>query len=172
MRINNRKAFTLVEVMIVVAIIGLLVALGVPSLLRARLSANEAMAQGSIRTIITALENYRADQNPPSYPTELDALKEGDPAYLDPFPAGGRKHGYQFYYYPSDPYTYAVAGIEKTIYPSYSISSVPLSPGFTGNARLFTNATGVIYADETAPYTDPPEEYSADVPDGFLATAG
>ncbi|MBN1493472.1 MAG: type II secretion system protein [Candidatus Omnitrophica bacterium] len=168
---NNSKGFTLVEIMIVVAIIGLLVALGIPSLLRARLSANETNAQGSLRTIITALENYRADQNPPTYPTELDDLKEGDPAYLDPFPEGGRKHGYEFYYYASDPINYTIGGEETTIYPAYSISSIPLSDGFSGNARFFTNSSGVIYADKTIPYTDPPDEYSAEVPEEFIPTA-
>ena len=172
MRTNNIKGFTLVEIMIVVAIVGLLVALAIPSLMRARLSANETMAQASVRAIITALENYRADQNPPSYPTALVTLKLGNPAYLDPFPAGGRKHGYQYDYYASAPYVYTVAGVERTIYPGYSISAMPLSVGFTGNANFFTNASGVIYSDDTAPYADPPAAYSLAVPAGYIPTSG
>ena len=58
----NRKGFTLVEIMIVVAIIGLLAAIAIPNLLRARLNANESAAKGSLRTISTAMESYRAAQ--------------------------------------------------------------------------------------------------------------
>jgi prepilin-type N-terminal cleavage/methylation domain-containing protein len=101
--------FTLVEIMIVVAIIGLLAAIAIPNLLRARVNSNDSAVQGDLRAFSTAAESYRAAQSPPTYDVvagfaTMLAPAGGGPAYLAPAAWGAvqlaNKHGHALVYTP------------------------------------------------------------------------
>ena len=70
-----RRGFTLVEIMIVVAIIALLAAIAIPNLLGARRTANEASAKANVRTLATELETFSAGTGDGAYPANTAALE-------------------------------------------------------------------------------------------------
>ena len=83
------KAFTLIELLIVVAIIAILAAIALPNMLEAQMRAKVSRAHADMRTIATALELYRTDTNryPPHYDTPQDFNVLSTPvAYLTAIP--------------------------------------------------------------------------------------
>ncbi len=134
---NSRQAFTLVEILIVVAIMGLLVATAVPSFIRVRINANEDVIRSNLRTFSTSNESYRALQNPPVYSPDIPTLineRYLDQTWLNP----GNKHGYSFVY------------MRDGTGALYSLEADVLTPNVTGTNYYCVDQTGIIVSGPAA----------------------
>ena len=122
--------FTLIEIMIVVAIVGLLAAIAVPAMLRSRHNTNEAVAINSMRMIIGGCENFRSAQTTPVYPATLAELSAVTPPYIDAVLSTGTKQGYLFSY--------------QTDASGYFAIALPQIPGTSGTRYFYVDETGII----------------------------
>jgi type IV pilus assembly protein PilA len=145
---KHETGFSLIELLVVVAIILIIAAIAIPNLLRAKVAANEASAVGSLRTINTSAVAYNITYG--GYPGTL--LRLGGPAsgaatfssaeLIDSVLASGIKSGYTF------AYTTGATDANGDIL-QYSVTATPVDVGLTGQRRFFTDQSGVIRANTT-----------------------
>jgi prepilin-type N-terminal cleavage/methylation domain-containing protein len=124
---KNTHGFTLIELMIVVAIIAIIAAIAIPNLLRSRMQSNESAAIGNLRTIVGAEVAYHAANY--QYATDFNTLTSATPPYLD----GNwsvAKSGYNY-----------VLGGDAS---NFTANANAVQYGVTGSRGFYTDASGVI----------------------------
>ncbi len=147
---KKQKGFSLIELLIVVAIILIIAAIAIPNLMRSRMAANESSAVGSVRTINTAMVTYSASFPDTGYAATLANLGGPTAACAPPAVATvaaaclidnllsvvQQKSGYGF----------AAVGASTTgvVNNTYTVTAIPLTPGATGNRGFFSDQSGVI----------------------------
>jgi type IV pilus assembly protein PilA len=104
MQNKKQRGFSLIELLIVVAIILIIAAIAIPNLLRARMAANESSAVASIRTINTGMITYNSTYPTVGFAASLTVLGGVAPCtpssttacLIDSVLAAGSKSGYTF----------------------------------------------------------------------------
>lgn len=153
----RERGFTLIELMIVIAIIAVMGATAIPQLIEARKSSNESAAIGSLRTIATAQEIFR-DQDKDGngvldYAATLqDLFEHGD--LVDDVLGSGTKQGYLF----------ALEATENRLL-RWAARASPIFFGLTAGRSFFIDETGIMREGVSlfAGPTDPPIGTSLDV---------
>jgi type IV pilus assembly protein PilA len=160
---TRHAGFSLIELLVVVAVILIVAVIAIPNLLRSRMAANEASAVASLRSINTSQVVYQSSYGP-GFATKLADLSDGGAAsncvpptaptstsscLLDSVLATGSKSGYKFAYAPV-----ATGGSIST----YTANADPITSGSSGQRHFFSDQTLVIRVNDTAAAvsTDPP----------------
>jgi type IV pilus assembly protein PilA len=155
---SSKAGFSLLELLIVVAIILIIAAIAIPNLLNARIAANEAAASQTVRTITTAAMVYSSTYNngfPPtlatlggiaSAPSTCNAAVLLDVLVTT---APNQKSGFTFGYTAVGPPVTAPAGCSAPGANAYLVTAVPNTVGVTGHRSFCSDEPGTIHFDTT-----------------------
>jgi len=145
---NRKNGFSLIELLVVVAIIMVIVAMAIPNVLRTRMTANETSAVGSLSTLNSACITYLTIYG--SYPPALSALGPGSAVnsnsadLIDSVLSSGAKSGYNFVFTPGAKDNSGRVNV-------YSVTAQPINLGTTGQRSFYTDQSGVIRGSTAGP---------------------
>ncbi len=145
---QKQKGFSLIELLIVVAIILIIAAIAIPNLLRARIAANEASAVAALRTLNTAQIFYDSNYPTVGFATTLASLSgtnctppgTAGACIIDTQLASGIKSGYKF----------VLSGTSGSPNATYTFIASPLSANQTGVRYFCSFADAVVRFSATA----------------------
>lgn len=135
---RRANGFSLIELLIVVAIIGIVASIAIPNLLASRRAANEGSAQSSLRTIQSCELTYQSTVGRGDYGTLAQLRAE---VLTDAVLGGGSKSGYNFAATPS------AAGVRPALFYATAVPIVTGGIGQTGTRRFGITEDGVIHGD-------------------------
>ncbi len=150
---RKQAGFSIIELLIVVAIILIIAAIAIPNLMTARMSANEASAVQSVRMIQSSETAYATTYPTVGFSATLAALGDSSNSacsassaqacLIDSVLASGNKSGYAF--------TWTGDGLTPSV--AYNINADPSARGASGRRSFFSNYPGVIRYNDAAPAT-------------------
>lgn len=139
----RNKGFTLIELMIVVAIIAIIAAIAIPNLLRSRIQSNESAAIGNLKTLVGAQTAFAAANG--GYTDAWADLNDPDPPFLDVELGGGTVQGYNYVLAGAG----APTGAGDAFFTNFTCTANP-ADATTGVRIFWVDAGGVIRLNDDA----------------------
>jgi len=159
---RKQKGFSLIELLLVVAVIMIIAAIAIPNFMRSRMAANESSAVSSLHIIEAAQVSYISTYPNEGYAQDLNTLGPGSSSNTTPtetnamlldivlgcpqgvLTAPCQKAGYNFYV--------TTSGLAPL--STYMVNGDPISPGSSGNRHFYSDLTGVIRFNTSAVAAD------------------